>query len=120
MFRASWPLAGIAILLLPGIRIGPQSARAAAMAAGQGSTGEIAGKILFEGAPPKLSVIQMDQDPVCAAKHAEPVTVEDGRVNSNGTLPNVFVYIAEGIQDVSPPSTPVILDQHGCIYEPHV
>src|SRR5713226_8819615 len=57
--------------------------------------GEIAGKVTFEGAPPKATPIVMAKDPVCSASHDEPVYAEDGAVNSNGTLPNVFIYVKE-------------------------
>ena len=86
------------------------------------TTGEITGKVSFEGTPPNRPVIAMDKDPVCVSEHSEPVRVEDGAVNSNGTLPNVFVYVRQGAEKYSfpVPSTPVILDQKGCMYEPHV
>jgi hypothetical protein len=84
------------------------------------STGSITGKVTFEGAPPERPIIPMDQDPVCVAKHAEPPRVEDGAVNANRTLPNVFVYVKDMPGSFRPPVEPVILDQHGCQYEPHV
>ena len=88
----------------------------------QTATGQIAGKISFEGTPPKRSVIGMDKDPVCVAAHSEPVRVEDGAVNSNGTLPNVFIYVKQGAEKYSfpVPAAPVTLDQRGCMYAPHV
>ena len=84
----------------------------------QATVGEITGKVSFEGESPKLSVIHMDQDPVCVSKHSEPVHVEDGEVNENGTLPNVFVYVKEGAEKYAfpIPTQPVILDQNGCMY----
>jgi len=86
------------------------------------NAGEITGKVTFEGAKPKLATIKMDQDPVCAELHNDPVSVEDGAVNDNGTLPNVFVYVKQGAEKVSfpLPTKPVILDQHTCMYQPHV
>jgi len=62
----------------------------------QSTVGSISGKITFEGAKAKLAVIHMDQDPVCVQKHSSPVSVEDGEVNANGTLPNVFVCVKQG------------------------
>jgi plastocyanin len=64
----------------------------------------------------------MDQDPVCVGKHSGPVHVEDGEVNDNGTLPNVFVYVKEGADKFAwaTPSDTVTLDQNGCMYTPHV
>lgn len=88
----------------------------------QATVGEITGKISFEGTKPKLKRIMMDQDPVCVKKHKGPVYFEDGEVNSDGTLPNVFVYVKSGAEKYSfaTPSDPVTLDQDGCMYTPHV
>jgi plastocyanin len=88
----------------------------------QSTVGEITGKVTFQGEHPKLAIIHMDQDPVCVQKHKEPVHVEDGDVNANGTLPNVFVYVKEGADKYSfpTPTDPVTLDQNGCMYKPHV
>ncbi len=88
----------------------------------QAIVGGITGKVSFEGAKPKLAIIHMDQDPVCVSKHSEPVHAQDGAVNSNGTLPNVFVYVKEGAEKYvfAAPTEPVALDQNGCMYEPHI
>lgn len=82
----------------------------------------IAGKIYFKGKAPELRPISMDKDPVCASEQSGTVLAEDGRVNSNGTLPNAFVYISKGSGDlnVPPPPNSVTLTQDGCIYKPHV
>lgn len=106
-------VAAAAILALPA----PHRAQS-----GQPAGGEIAGKISFSGERPKLARIQMDQDPVCAALHSEPVYAEDGAVNSDGTLPDVFVYVKSGLQQSNfpVPKSPVILDQRACMYVPHV
>ncbi len=88
----------------------------------QATVGTITGKIKFDGAKPKLARIMMDQDPVCVSKHKTPVYAQDGEVNSNGTLPNVFVYVKEGAEKYKfePPSGQAVLDQDGCMYKPHV
>jgi hypothetical protein len=88
----------------------------------QATVGELSGKVVFQGGKPKLATIHMDQDPVCVQKHSTPVHVEDGEVNDNGTLPNVFVYVKEGADKYSfaPPADAVTLDQNGCMYKPHV
>ncbi|HXJ95495.1 MAG TPA: carboxypeptidase regulatory-like domain-containing protein [Terriglobia bacterium] len=89
---------------------------------GQGeAAGSVKGTIYFQGVKPHLSEINMAQDRVCASEQTGPVYPEDGQVNSNGTLPNVFVYVeGRGIQTYKPPSTPVTLAQRRCEYEPHV
>lgn len=86
------------------------------------TVGEIAGKVTFEGEKPKLTRIMMDQDPVCVSKHKGPVYAEDGEVNANGTLPNVFIFVKDGADKYSfpVPSEPAVLDQDGCMYKPHV
>lgn len=92
-------------------------------ASAKGTTGEITGKILFEGTKPHLPQISMAQDPECVRElHGQTIRPEDGRVNSNNTLPNVFVYVKSGAQgDHFPtPSSAVTLDQKGCVYVPHV
>lgn len=88
----------------------------------QSTVGEVTGKVMFQGTKPKLAIIHMDQDPVCVSKHNTPVHVEDGAVNDNGTLPNVFVYVKEGAEKYTfaTPTDPVTLDQNGCMYKPHV
>ena len=84
---------------------------------------EIRGVVRLEGAPPKRAVIQMDEDPVCVEEHkGQAVDAIDGAVNPDGTLPNVFVYVKKGAEPYAfpMPSQLVILDQAGCMYEPHV
>ena len=88
----------------------------------QSTVGQITGTVKFDGEKPKPKVIMMDQDPVCVKKHNGPVYTEDGEVNANGTLPNVFVYVKEGADKYSfpTPTDQVTLDQNGCMYQPHV
>ncbi len=88
----------------------------------QSTVAAITGKVVFQGGKPKLARIMMDQDPVCVQKHSGAVYPEDGEMNSNGTLPNVFVYVKEGAEKYtfSAPTDPVVLDQNGCVYKPHV
>jgi hypothetical protein len=86
------------------------------------TVGAVMGKISFVGTPPSPQQINMDQDPACEQKSHGPVYAEDGQVNSNGTLPNAFVYVKAGAEkDVfTPPTDPAVLDQNGCMYKPHV
>lgn len=100
------------------------SAPAAIPAVGgsEGSSG-ISGRITFEGTPLAFKEVHnLSKDPVCAAAHKEPVYLEDGKVNTDGTLPNAFVYIKSGAEKLhfGIPAKPALLDQVGCIYAPHV
>ena len=100
-----------------------QLAQAPAEAQPSGPTGSasIHGTVRFEGTAPSSEKIKMDADPVCQQQHATSVSSEAVVVNSNGTLQHVFVYVKEGAKGPFPPATqPVVLDQSGCWYRPHV
>lgn len=86
------------------------------------TAGNISGSIVFEGDAPAMQTIDMDEEPVCADKHASTPMTEDVVVNDNGTLANVFVYVKEGLESLQfpTPSQSVLLDQNGCTYLPHV
>ncbi|MSS73037.1 MAG: hypothetical protein EXS64_16315 [Candidatus Latescibacteria bacterium] len=66
----------------------------------------------------------MNADPVCASKHTAEAAVlsEAVVVNGNGTLKNVFVYVKKGLEGKKFPVPPIpaVIDQHGCLYVPHV
>jgi plastocyanin len=77
----------------------------------------ISGTVKFDGTAPKPSKIDMSQDPGCkGTNEAENVVV------SGGDLANVFVYVKEGLgsRTFDMPKDPVVLDQKGCQYHPHV
>src|SRR5579884_2911753 len=115
--RLSWLSALVAGMII--FPAGIPSLRAASSTA---SGGWITGRVYFRGVKPRLPQISMAQDRVCASEQTGPVYPEDGRVNANGTLPNVFVYVKGGLggQTYPAPSTPVTLDQRRCEYVPHV
>jgi plastocyanin len=83
------------------------------------NSGTISGTIHFTGKPPKPIQIDMGQDPVCSLA---PTNYTKQYIVSNGGLENVFVYVKSGLGDkaYAPPSTPVVMDQKGCQYIPHV
>ena len=83
--------------------------------------GNVTGRIVFDGTPPKPAVVRMDSDPNCVQPGAA-VTDETVIVGFGGGLQNVFVYVKDGLGDLkSPvPSTPILIDQKGCRYVPHV
>lgn len=106
----------LAVLATSGTSAVPNRASGASPQA----TGSITGKVLFQGTPPERRKLDMSADPVCVAKSPEPVLSEDAAVNSNGTLPNVFVYLKAMPGTFKPPAEPAVLDQSGCMYSPHV
>jgi plastocyanin len=83
----------------------------------------IRGSAKFTGAKPTNSPIDMSEEPQCKAKYQTPPRAETAIVNANGTLGNVFVYVKSGLpatQKYTAPATPVVVDQDGCRYRPHV
>jgi plastocyanin len=84
------------------------------------TAGAVTGVVTFEGTPPPAEPISMSSDPYCEKQ--PPNKTETVVVGEGSGLQNVFVYVKDGLGDrVFPvPSTPVVLDQKGCRYTPHV
>ena len=84
------------------------------------TAGTVTGAITFEGTPPARDPIRMVSDPYCMKQGQK--TLEHVVVGDKGTLQNVFVYVKDGLGDrrFPVPTTPVVLDQQGCTYVPHV
>ena len=100
-----------------------EPAPTAAPAAPQPLPGEstITGTIKYEGTAPKPRVVRMDSDPLCMPEG--PQTSEVLIVGPGNGLQNAFVYVKDGLgaeHKFTAPQTPVILDQKGCKYTPHV
>jgi hypothetical protein len=84
--------------------------------------GTVSGTIHFSGKAPAPVKIDMSMDPVCSItggdNFAEQYAVHDGR------LANVYVYIKSGppaaMSATVPIPAPVVMDQVGCKYVPHV
>ena len=98
--------AGLAALLISGLTV----------------AGSVTGSVKYEGAVPKLRSIRMEADPGCAKKHASPVKSEVLVLGDGNTMGNVFVRVKSGVpaKDYPAPKEPVVLDQEGCRYSPHV
>jgi hypothetical protein len=83
----------------------------------------VTGTITFTGKPPALKPLAMDADPACAKKHSKPVPAEMLVLGGGNTMGNVLVWVSKGLpagKTFPVPKTPVVLDQKGCIYVPHV
>ncbi len=91
---------------------------AALVAVDPATVGAISGKVTFRGAAPKLPSLDMTADPGCPTK-PQP---SDAVVVNKGSLANVFVYVKDGLPQgrFAVPAEPVVLDQKGCRYIPHV
>ena len=83
----------------------------------------IKGRVVYTKGVPRLGKEQV-VEPYCSDFYASKgMQKNDLVVATDGGMEWVFVHIKEGVQgyDMPPaPSTPIVLDQKGCRYEPHV
>jgi hypothetical protein len=84
----------------------------------------VTGTVKFEGEIPAPERVDLSPDPVCKEHHGDagmssPSTVKRGE---GGGLADVFVQLTTGVPDekYEAPKEPVVLDQQGCTYVPHV
>jgi len=107
--KTLWLAAGmVAVLSWPGVAVAAST---------------ISGTITFDGKAPALRPLSMDADPVCAKKHSAPVPNEMLVLGNGSTMGNVMVWVSKGLPSGKTwpaPKTPVVLDQNGCQYKPHV
>ena len=83
----------------------------------------VTGTITFDGKPPALKPLTMDADPACAKKHTAPVPAETLVLGNGNTMGNIMVWVSKGLpagKTYPAPTTPVVIDQNGCQYKPHV
>ena len=83
----------------------------------------ISGTVTFAGKAPTLRPLDMNADPVCAKKHSGPVASEALVLGSGNTMGNILVWVSKGLpagKTWPVPQAPVVLDQNGCQYKPHV
>jgi len=80
------------------------------------------GVVKFDGTVPKPTRIDMSDDPKCAKLHPGGVTTSDIVTDGHGGLEDAVVYISDGLagRTFEPPQTPAVLEQKGCLYQPHV
>ena len=85
-------------------------------------TATIKGVVRFKGKPPERKVLDMSSDSVCCRLNRKPILAEAVLVNADGMLKNVLVWVRRGLEEweFPPPGDPVLLDQVGCMFRPHV
>ncbi len=84
--------------------------------------GAIAGEARFEGEAPARFPIGARQSKECSA-HPDVEHLSDIEIVNAGKVQGVYVHLKSGYDAASlppPPAEPVVLDQKGCIYTPHV
>jgi plastocyanin len=84
--------------------------------------GTVSGTVHFSGKPPAKVKIDMSMDPVCSITGGD--NFAEQYVMKDGKLANVYVYVKSGppaaMSATAPTPAPVVLDQIGCKYVPHV
>ena len=82
----------------------------------------ISGVIKYDGAAPKFKEIKMDADPICLTHNTAAVYPQTLVLGEGNTMANVFVHIKNGLpkKEYAVPQDPVVIDQKGCMYAPHV
>ena len=109
--------AGVVALALATVAVAAQRGTAPAAAAGT-----VVGKVTFDGKAPRPRVVRMGSDPLCMPESKAGTLSEVLVVGPGNGLQNAFVYVKDGLGNCTfpVPKTPVVLDQQGCKYRPHV
>ena len=81
------------------------------------------GHVFFHGPRPARRLIDLDSCPQCAQVTDGPLYDDSLVVNDDGAIANVVVSISAGLPPgarFSIPQQPVVLNQKGCMFRPHV
>jgi len=82
--------------------------------------GTLKGHVKYEGKSPKPKRLRMDADPVCGSSHSGPVYSENFKMAKDGSMAEALVWLKNVSYSGGVPSDPAVLDQKGCVYDPHV
>ena len=85
------------------------------------TAGAVEGSVHLAGKAPERIEIDMAQDPACNIS-SDSKNLTEGIVAAGSKLANVYVYVKDGLGNrvYLPSGSPVVLDQKGCRYTPHV
>ncbi len=86
------------------------------------TAGEVTGTVKLDGMAPKMKTINMAAEPACTKGRTSPATTEEAVTGEGGTLANVVVYVATGLEGYTfpAPAAAATITQEGCQYHPHV
>jgi len=115
-----WMAAGVMPALLMFAQADKKGAATKAAPAAAVAATEIAGKVSYTGPAVRLGRIDMSAAPACAKGAKGPSVSQEVMLAADKGLGNVLVYVKSGMKAGTAPSTPVVLDQKGCVYLPHV
>lgn len=96
----------------------------AVLCIGQVHAASVTGTVTYTGEVPTMKPLDMNADPNCVKNNAgKPVTAEALVLGETKTVANIFVRVKSGLPadgTYTAPTTPVVFDQMGCKYIPHV
>jgi plastocyanin len=96
----------------------------ATLACGAANAATITGTVTYDGKVPNLKPIDMTADAACAKMHGSTPQPSDMLVLGSGnTMGNIMVSVSSPLpagKTYPAPTTPVVMDQKGCHYDPHV
>lgn len=87
--------------------------------ANEAVVGTVKGVIKLEGTPPPNKELNLG---TCTTETKGPVYADTVLVK-DGKLQNAFVYVKKGLEGykgATTPTEPIVMDQKGCVYRPHV
>ncbi|MGB0035143.1 MAG: carboxypeptidase regulatory-like domain-containing protein [Candidatus Acidiferrales bacterium] len=86
------------------------------------TAGSITGSVTLDGTVPPAKAINMSAEPYCQKSHTSPVIPPEVVTGEKGALANVVIFVKDGLGNYTfeTPKTAVVLDQKGCMYDPHV
>jgi len=114
-------LLGLAVLASCSDSSAPPKQTVVATPVDPATAGTIRVEVTYRGAVPTPRVFDMRIAPQCAAQHQGPV-YDNSLVVEGGQVANAVVWIKAGLEKwvFAPPTEPVVIDQKGCVYHPHV
>jgi plastocyanin len=86
------------------------------------AAGTVTGTVTYDGKVPALKPLDVAAEPMCAKKHAT-VPNEMLVLGTGNTMANVMVRVVGGLpagKTYPTPAEPLVMDQQGCQYVPHV
>jgi plastocyanin len=92
------------------------------LAATIAGAGTITGTVTYEGKVPNLRPLSVAAEPMCAKKHAT-IPNEALVLGPGNTMANIMVHVVSGLpagKTWPAPKEPVVMQQEGCQYVPHV
>jgi plastocyanin len=96
---------------------------AAFLLTGRGFAATITGSVTYDGKVPNLKPIDMSANAECAKMHPTPQPSDMLVLGPGNTMANIMVNVSSGLpagKTYPTPKDPVVMDQKGCHYQPHV